>query len=275
MVGSLADVLGREEKLARDARSLATAGVMLSSVLLIYDLGRPARFLNMLRVFKPQSVMSVGSWVLSSFAVSASASTFADVMERYFPGSILLKLMRGAGRIGSTLFGMPFHNYTGVLIGASVIPVWNSSIRSLPHTFGMSGLQSGVSILEIVGHDDSRALNLLGLLSAGIETREFLRDQLSTARELAPLRCGLSGALVRTGAVLSGPVPIALRIASWFCGKSRMVRRLAAWSAVLGSLCVRYGWTHAGTVSARDWRIPLQIGAEMPSQKFVASTQNK
>src|SRR5579875_182088 len=62
VIGSLADLFGSERKLALKARWMALGGAAISSVLLIADLGRPSRFLNMLRIFKPQSAMSVGSW---------------------------------------------------------------------------------------------------------------------------------------------------------------------------------------------------------------------
>src|SRR5204862_7114049 len=40
------------------------AGAILSPILLVLDLGRPRLFINMLRVFKYQSPMSVGAWLL-------------------------------------------------------------------------------------------------------------------------------------------------------------------------------------------------------------------
>ncbi len=130
VIGSLADVLGGESKLALKARWMAFGGAVISSGLLVLDLGRPSRFLNMLRVFKPQSAMSVGSWVLSGFSTFAGAAAFADLLAMLYGNGIAVKLIRGVGRTGMVLFGMPFHNYTGVLIGASVIPVWNNRIRS-------------------------------------------------------------------------------------------------------------------------------------------------
>ncbi|MGI8770519.1 MAG: NrfD/PsrC family molybdoenzyme membrane anchor subunit, partial [Acidobacteriaceae bacterium] len=110
VIGSLADVIGDHDELAEKARWLALGGAGLSSVLLIYDLGRPARFLNMLRIFKPQSAMSVGSYVLSAFSTFAAASSFADLLRMKFGDALPVKLISGAGRVGSTLFGMPFHN---------------------------------------------------------------------------------------------------------------------------------------------------------------------
>src|SRR4051812_17310895 len=172
VIGSLADVLGANHELARKARWMALAGIGLSSALFIADFGRPSRFLNMLRVFKPQSPMSVGSWVLSGFGASAAASSLADVLESEAGGNGLTRLLRAGGRTGCVLFGMPFHNYTGVLIGASVIPAWNNRVRSLPREFGMSGLQSAVSLLELSGEIDNQALNVIGMVSAAFECWE-------------------------------------------------------------------------------------------------------
>ena len=264
VIGSLADVIGGERKLAEQARWLALGGSVLSGALLVTDLGRPSRFLNMLRVFKPQSTMSMGSWILSGFSVFASASSAADVMEHLWGANLLVHLMRGAGRVGSVLFGMPFHNYTGVLLATTAMPVWNARASSLPGHFGMSGLQAGASILELMGHEDSRALNLLGVLSASMETWERIDISASKSRALLPLKHGGSGALTGTGAWLSGPVPLTMRLASLLLpGRHLVLRRLAACSGIAGSLFTRYGWVEAGKASARDWRLALEIEAPM------------
>lgn len=258
VIGSLADVIGDDKRLAQDARWIALGTAAVSSGLLIYDLGRPARFLHMLRIFKPQSVMSVGSWVLSAFSSFAAASSFADLLRWKFGDSLLISLISGTGRAGSVLFGMPFHNYTGVLLGATVIPVWNNRIKSLPHTFGMSGLQSAASLLELAGHTESTPLNMLGMLAAAIESKEALDTANTPGIEILPAKRGVSGGLIQAGSLLSGPVPLILRVASLFGGNKRL-RQMAAVSGVAGSLLMRYGWTHAGTESARDWRIPMQV----------------
>ncbi|WP_109484326.1 NrfD/PsrC family molybdoenzyme membrane anchor subunit [Occallatibacter savannae] len=269
VIGSLADLIGENDDLARKARHMATAGSTISSVLLIADLGRPSRFLNMLRIFKPQSVMSVGSWVLSGFSAFAAASTLADILDTQIDGSPIATFLRTIGRTGCTVLGMPFHNYTGVLIGATAIPVWNNRVRSLPREFGMSGLQSAVSLLELSGETDSNALNAIGLVAAAFETWEGIELLRTRDRELAPTKQGLTGALIQTAGVLSGPLPIALRLASLFTSRRRRrLRQAAALSGIIGSLCLRYGWVAAGTVSARDWRIPLNIPEPDASTSF-------
>src|SRR4028118_1689221 len=67
VLGVAAQFSKGNEELVRDARWIALIGVAVSGPLLIPDLGRPERFLNMLRVFKPQSPMSVGVWTLAVF----------------------------------------------------------------------------------------------------------------------------------------------------------------------------------------------------------------
>src|SRR6266576_3587310 len=84
VVGAIADYTGADRRLVRDARWIAAAGAVISPALLIADLGRPSRFLNMLRVFKPQSPMSVGVWTLLGFSAGASATACAQFLgDRY------------------------------------------------------------------------------------------------------------------------------------------------------------------------------------------------
>jgi hypothetical protein len=256
VIGSLADIVGDDYRLARHARWLALGGAFASAGLLTWDLGRPSRFLNMLRVFKLRSPMSMGAWILAAFSNFTAAASFADVLESRFGRSLPVSLIRGVGRIGSVAFGMPFHNYTGVLIGATAVPVWNHKIHELPRHFGMSGLQSAVSILELLGHDDSRALNILGLLSAAFESYEGFLIETERDRTLDPLKHGTSGWVTRLGGALSGPVPLALRMLGW---RSPALRRWAAISGIAGSVITRYAWMWAGRRSAADFRLPLEI----------------
>ena len=234
---------------------------MISPALLIADLGRPERFLNMMRVFKPQSPMSVGVWTLLGFSGAATATAFAGFMrERYGP-SLPLRVMENAGQAASLAFGLPFSNYTGVLIGATTIPVWNQNVGNLPIHFGASGLSAAVGMLEMLGHRKSRALQMLGLGAAIFESWEGWRIESRRQPGLDPLKRGASGWIVRAGGALSGPVPAALRALSMISSNegSHALRRWAGISAVAGSLITRIAWVHAGHVSARDWRKPLGI----------------
>ena len=266
VVGAIADYTGADRKLVRDARWIAAAGALISPALLISDLGRPERFLNMMRVFKPKSPMSVGVWTLLGFSGGAAAAAFAGFMRERYGHSLPLRVLENAGQAASLAFGLPFSNYTGVLIGATAIPAWNENAGNLPLHFGASGVSAAVGLLELMGHQKNRALQALGLGTAIIECWEGWRIESRQLAGLDPLKHGASGALVRAGGVLSGPVPAGLRALSMTAGKdrSRSLRRWASISAVAGSLLTRIAWIHAGHVSAKDWREPLGISSAPP-----------
>ena len=258
VLGLVARWVGQDERLARDCRLLAAGGAVVSSALLISDLGRPQRFLAMLRVFKPQSPMSVGAWTLAAFGSFSGAAAFAQIAGERF--GLPVRMLGNVAEVFSAAAGLPFSNYTGVLIGATAVPVWNEHVHSLPIHFGMSGLNSAVGILELMGHENT-ALNTLGIGAAAIETLEGVNIEVSRKPAEEPLKRGTSGFITRLGGVLSGPVPLTLRIAAVFAGsrRSKKLRKAAAVSSVAGSLLTRIAWMHAGHVSARDWRLPLEI----------------
>jgi hypothetical protein len=260
VVGAIANYTGADRRLVRDARWIAAAGSVISPALLISDLGRPSRFLNMLRVFKPQSAMSVGVWTLLGFSGGSVAAAFAGSLRERYGESLPVRVLENAGEAASLLLGLPFSNYTGVLIGATAIPAWNENAGELPIHFGMSGLAASVGLLELMGHRRSRALQMLGLGAAAFECWEGWRLESRKSSALDPLKHGSSGGLTRVGGVLSGPLPVALRVASLMSRKhSTKMRKWAAISAVAGSLLTRIAWIHAGRVSAEDWREPLQV----------------
>jgi formate-dependent nitrite reductase membrane component NrfD len=244
MIGVAAQLSRADKSLVRDARWIAAIGATLSAPLLIADLGRPERFLNMLRVFKPQSPMSVGAWLLSAFGAGSTAAVI-------LPGAF-----GDAAAIPSAVAGLGMATYTGVLLGATSIPVWSKHVALLPLHFGASATGSAISLLELRGHDD-RALNAIGMVAASFETMTGARIELSDDLESEPLRHGASGTAIRIGGVLSGPVPLLLRM---FGARSRKMRRLAAASTIVGSVITRLAWVAAGRASARDPRPALQQG---------------
>lgn len=159
--------------------------------------------------------------------------------------------------------GLVMTAYTGVLIGATAVPVWNEHAGLLPAHFAASGLASAVALLELLGHRP-RALNLLGTGAAAIETAIGARIELNHRPVNRPLKRGLSGWLTRVGGFLSGPLPLALRLlaaTTSYKRRSVRLRRAAAVSAVAGSLLSRFAWLLAGKSSARDFTMPLQLPA--------------
>jgi formate-dependent nitrite reductase membrane component NrfD len=271
VIGAIAHWTGRDRRLARDCRLIAAGGAIVSSALLISDLGRPQRFLAMLRVFKPQSPMSMGAWTLAAFGSFAGAAAFAQIAAERF--GLPVRMVGNIAEAFSAAAGLPFSNYTGVLIGATAIPLWNEHVGSLPIHFGMSGLNSAVGILELMGHKNP-ALNTLGIGAAAIESMEGVNIEMSKKAAVEPLKRGTSGFITRLGGVLSGPVPLALRIVAAMSGtrRSTRLRKAAAISSVAGSVLTRFAWVYAGHVSARDWRLPLEIERQKKDLPLSART---
>ncbi|HEY2237034.1 MAG TPA: NrfD/PsrC family molybdoenzyme membrane anchor subunit, partial [Candidatus Angelobacter sp.] len=96
VIANMAGWLGDDRELVRSARWMAAGGGALSSALLIKDLGKPSRFLNMLRVFKPQSPMSMGAWTLSAFSSFSGAAAFANLIRQRMGPSIAISLVENA-----------------------------------------------------------------------------------------------------------------------------------------------------------------------------------
>jgi formate-dependent nitrite reductase membrane component NrfD len=136
-VGLLAD-----DALARRAWGLAFVGSVISPALLISDLGVPARFFNMLRLFKVTSPMSVGSWVLAGFGTATAPAA--------------LHAFVGLGRAGrsaqvaSALLGLPLSTYTGALLAATSVPAWHDARRELPFLFAAGAAASAGAALTVL-----------------------------------------------------------------------------------------------------------------------------
>ena len=224
VIGVAAQLGGADEELVRDARWIALIGAVVSGPLLISDLGRPERFLNMLRVFKPQSPMSVGVWTLTAFGGATA-------------GAALLpwKPLRSLSGVAAGATGLLMATYTGVLLGVTAIPLWKKHAHFLPVHFAASALGSAISLLELRGHRGG-SLRSLALGAATFETAADYALEEKTA-------------LMKIAGALSGPVPFLFRL----FGK----RKAAAAATLLGSLLTRYAWVEAGKASARDARVAL------------------
>jgi hypothetical protein len=249
LVAGVASIAGANPWLVRDARWVAVGGAIVSPLLLVSDLGRPARFLYMLRVFKTQSAMSVGVWTLVVFSAVVSAAVGWSSL------SGLPLSLTATGRIAGLILdvaciitGLALATYPGVLLGATAVPIWARHARILPAHFGASSLGAGIAVLELLGHRIP-ALNVIGLAAALAET--ILSFRIHLRRELQSEESGrLAIRLTRLGELLSGPVALILRgvaltFAPW------PITTAAAAAAIAGSICTRYGWVAAGRASVR------------------------
>ena len=242
-------VLFHHGDLARMAMWIAAiAGAVLSPILLIMDLGRPHLFLNMLRVFKHRSAMSMGAWILTAFGMCAFPGLIALELHAHqiFPGTLdqLLRIGAGIFIFGAAIFGTLLATYTGVLVGATAIPAWFLHRTLLPIHFGTAGLGSAAGLLELLGHR-SAALHFLGFYAAAVETAllVWLSIDKHGVADRAIHEHG-SGWLIRIAEVLTGPLALVLRFFGFI--------PFAAISFLAGALVSRIGWIAAGKVSGSD-----------------------
>jgi formate-dependent nitrite reductase membrane component NrfD len=260
VIAAVSEWTGQERTLVRDAHWLAAISGPASAALLVSDLGRPERFINMMRVFKPRSAMSVGSWTLLAFSISSSAAALASTLagrDGHAPAAQAAARITGSA---SAAFGTLLATYTGVLLGATAIPAWNTNVGLLPVHFAAAGVGSAASVLELLGHRDP-ALRRLGFGAAAVETLIGAAIESNRSVAQSPLREGASGTITRAGGVLSGPVAMIAR----GIGRDTRTQRAAAICAIVGSILTRMGWLAAGKRSARDPRPALRLREGAPS----------
>jgi len=239
----LARVAGRE-RLAKTAIYVGAAADLVSPVLLISDLGRPERFLNMLRVFKVTSPMSVGSWVLF---VSGGASNTAAVLEVIGK----LKRVKVAAEAVSFLAGPPLTTYTGTLLADTAIPVWHEARRELPWLFGASAAASAGAATALFTREEAGPARRLAVLGAAgaLGLKEVMQRRLGFVGEVYE-----QGEAGRYGRLSKG---LTAAGAALLAARGRRSRGAAVTGSALvlaGELALRWSVFKAGFQSARDPR---------------------
>jgi hypothetical protein len=257
-----AQLFHRDPDMIRPLLWIALIGASICPALLIADLGHPTRFLNMLRVFKLQSPMSMGAWILVAFSGCAFLALAGHELVLHGFIHPLIYATRWLGEFSATITGMLLASYTGVLVGATAIPVWNTNRKILPAHFLTSGLGGSAAILELLGFL-LPATQIFGLISAAIESIFEILFEVRKPDLDAPLHHGKSGTAFGIAGILEGPAALLLRI---FWGSSPTGRYAAAISFLAGSLLSRYAWIWAGQTSAREVR--TQFAAQRKGEKI-------
>ena len=241
----LAARIARNEPLTKASVYVAAAFDVASPPFLISDLGRPERFLNMFRVFKVTSPMSVGSWILG---ISGGASATAAMLEATGRLRPLKLLAEGV----SALTGAPLATYTGALVANTAVPAWHEARRELPFLFGASAAASAgaVGVLAVPPADAGPARRLaIGGAAAANALALVLETRLGFVGE--PYRVGAAGKLGRLSkaATAAGAALLARK------GPTSRAAAIAGGALVLGGeLALRFAVLEAGRQSARDPR---------------------
>jgi hypothetical protein len=242
LVAAAAHVTKRP-RLGRVAKLAAVGGTYTSLAMLIHDLGRPGRFLNMLRMFKVTSPMNVGSWLLSGLGGAATVAAFSDVSGK---APRLGALATG----GAAVLGPAVATYTAALISDTAVPAWHDGHELMPFVFASSALASAAG---------------LGLLAAPVEEAAPLRPlavgaglgevALSKAMEHSTgdvvketFEEGTAGKCMKAAEVLTTTGALLAATAR----RSRLRSALAGAALLAGSAFTRFGIFHAGVASTMD-----------------------
>jgi len=261
MLGAGAQLTGRAT-LRRNCRLAALASVSLGAGALVKDLGRPERFLNMLRVIKLTSPMSIGSWILSAFSAGAGVAAAAEVDrmtgERLPLGPLrgLLRLAEGPAGLEAAAFGPPLAAYTAVLLADTSTPTWNAARDELPFVFVSSAslAASGLAMITtpVAETAPARKLAVAGVVGDLVATRLMRRRMDPVAAE--PLHEGRPGTLLRVSEALA----VAGGIGVLLGGRRRGVAVAAGAALVAASALTRFGVFEAGIRSAKDPRYTIE-----------------
>jgi len=228
--------------LARSAKVGAAGAISLGGLALVRDLGRPDRFYNMLRVFKPTSPMSMGSWLLAAYSPVAFVSAGSAVTG-------LLPAVGSAATVGAAALGPFVSTYTAALIADTSVPAWHAGHRELPFLFAGSSASAagGFGLLAAPGCDAGPA-RLLAVAGATGElaAAKLLQRRLGEVAE--PYHSGKSGRLMRIAEGLT-----AAAVGTAVLGRRRPVlSRVAGGALVAASAITRFGIFEAGMQSATD-----------------------
>jgi hypothetical protein len=258
LIGALGELTGRP-RLARAAQFTASGGALGSVALLVLDLGRPERFLHMLRVFKPMSPLSVGSYILAPFSALTTATVAVRVLGWWAP-------LRKLAALASSVFGAPMTTYTAVLLTDTAVPAWHEAHLEMPFLFAGSAMAAGggltMALAPVAEAGPARTVALAGAvmeLAAGqrVEHGHGIVDE--------PYHEGRPATLLRAakGCAAAG-AGLAL-----LARRSRVAAVASGALLAAGSALTRFGVFEAGIASSKDPKYVV-----VPQRERLAAREN-
>jgi hypothetical protein len=228
--------------LARRAWAGALGGTLVSPALLISDLGVPRRFLNMLRMFKVTSPMSMGSWILSAFG---AAVTFASTGAWFGWWGRAGRVARPA----AAAFGLPLATYTGALLGDTAIPVWHEARRELPFVFaGGAAASAGAFAVATTPAAFAAPARRMALLGSTLELGAATAMERRLGDLGEPYRSGAAGTL---GMAARATTALGAGLIAIRGNRSRGAAVAGGALVTAGAILTRWSVFRAGFQSAR------------------------
>ncbi|WP_448625866.1 NrfD/PsrC family molybdoenzyme membrane anchor subunit [Geodermatophilus sp. URMC 64] len=249
----------RRPTLTKAAHLLAGGGALASVGLLVVDLGRPERFLHMLRVFKPTSPLSVGTYILSPFSALTVGTAGLHVLGR-FPA------LRKIAAVGAGVFGGPMTTYTAVLLANTAVPSWHAAGEELPFVFSGSAMAAGGGItMAFSPVAEAGPARKMAVAGAAIELAAMHRVENGHGIVSEPYHEGRAGTFLRVAkACTAAGAGLAL-----LAGRSRLGAVASGVLLAAGSLLTRFGVFDAGVASSKDPKYTV-----VPQRERLAAREN-
>lgn len=243
LLGAGGQLTGRPT-LARGAKAGAAAAGLLSIAALVHDLGRPTRFLNMLRVFKPTSPMSVGSFLLAAYVPAAAVAAASELAG-------ILPVTGSAATLAAAGLGPAVASYTAALITDTAVPGWHEGYRLMPFVFVSSAASAAGGLGMVAASlEDGAPARRLATAGGALELvlTEVMRRQMhETVRRHYDE--GKAGRFLRAAKGLTAAGVVGGLLAG---GRSRIAAAVSGAALVLGSAATRFGIFWAGHASSAD-----------------------
>lgn len=275
VIASLAALFGsRQDRAAtRSGYYLSLLALLPCPLLLIKDLGRPERFLHMLRLFRIRSPMSMGVWGLLCFSafsgITAGIQAARDgLLGTWWGARWLARLPQRAIAVPGAFFATFLGGYTGVLLAATSVPLWSRS-KLLGGIFISSALSTSSALLGLVlriAGAPGRVLHKVerlewaALLAEIIGLLAFLRTSGRAARPLVGTAAQEKG---RTfwGAVFGGGLVLPWLLQTLNLASKTSARRknglLISLLVLVGGYFLRKTIVEAGHISSKNARTTL------------------
>lgn len=261
LLGLGARLTGRP-KLRRNARLSAMGAAGAGLALVVSDLGRPERFLNLLRTVKVTSPMNLGAWIFSAFSTGVAVTAAGEVDrltgERLPLGPLrkVLHVLEDPAAVGSALLAPPLAVYTAVLLSDTSTPTWNAAREDLPFVFAASGSMAAGGLAMITTPVDeagpARGLAVIGAAGdlAATTVMEHRMDQIAAE----PLHQGRPGTMLTVSKVLT----VAGGVGALIGGRHRGIAAGSGLALIAASALTRLGVLEAGIASAKDPRYTVE-----------------
>jgi hypothetical protein len=264
------DLTGRES-LRAAGRATALAALLTSAGLLVKDLGRPERFHHMLRVAKPTSPMSVGTWILTAYGPAAGVAAVSEAARPLASRGrlgVLARLAVAAGRpagLAAAAVSPALATYTAVLLSDTAVPSWHEVHPERPFLFAGSAMASGAGVgLIAASPADAGPARRMAVLGGAMEMVAERRLRHGHGLLSEPYTQGRVGRLLG----VSEKLTLAGLAGALLGRRSRVLSAVSGAALLAGSAATRFGIFDGGVESTKDPRYVV-----VPQRERLAARQ--